>query len=93
MKYCTIPSHDTAENNMHCKKKKVPYKTTKEIGNAETKVTHKSLNPEHTPHSLLHHSTVSYCPLVLYPSASYQDNRKLYNINKKVQWIKFEIQV
>lgn len=40
-------------------------KNTKEIGCAETKVTHKSLSPEHTPHSLLHHSTVSYCPLVL----------------------------
>lgn len=48
-----------------CIAKKVHYKTTKEIGCAETKVTHKSLSPEHTPHSLLHHSTVSYCPLVL----------------------------
>lgn len=48
-----------------CIAKKVHYETTKEIGCAETKVTHKSLSPEHTPHSLLHHSTVSYCPLVL----------------------------
>lgn len=41
------------------------YETTKAIGCGETKVTHKRLSPRHTPHSLLQHSTVSYCPLVL----------------------------
>lgn len=45
---------------------KVYNKTTKELGSAETKVTHKRLILEYTSPSLLHNSTVSYCPLVAY---------------------------